>query len=73
MEEQPKRKRGRKKHIPPLVRRHLRVTDEQIKLLRMWGRGDASVGLRWLIEQAKHVVRRPDTDEVYIQGTDAKL
>lgn len=49
---------GRKKHVPPLLKKSFSVTEAQVKLLRMWGRGDASAGLRWLIDQATLVVRR---------------
>lgn len=49
---------GRKAHVPPLKGRCLRLTDAQMALLRMWGRGDASAGLRWLINQAKLIVRK---------------
>lgn len=65
MEEQrrPKRKKtgGRKKHVPPLKKRCMNLTDDQCKLLRMWGRGDLSAGLRWLIEAAKHLVRKEES------------
>ncbi len=51
---------GRKRLDPPVSEHRLNLTDEQVKLLRTWGRGDVSAGLRWLIDQAKHVVRKPD-------------
>lgn len=51
-------KRGRKRNNPPCKARCICLTDEQVKLLRMWGRGDVSAGLRWLIESAKSMVRR---------------
>ncbi len=51
---------GRKPHVPPLKERYVRLTDEQCALLRKWGRGDLSAGLRWLIEQAKHLVGKPE-------------
>lgn len=50
---------GRKKHVPPLKNRMVMLTDEQCRLLRMWGRGSVSAGLRWLIDQAKDVVYKP--------------
>lgn len=59
---------GRKAHVPPLKRKCVRITEAQARLLRMWGRGDASAGLRWLIEQAKHVVRRPGDQRVLPPG-----
>ena len=43
-----KRKRahggGRKKHVPPLKKRLVTLTEDQAKLVRMWGRGDLSAG-----------------------------
>lgn len=49
---------GRKKNDPPTKARCIHLTDEQVKLLRMWGRGDVSAGARWLIDTAKLLVRR---------------
>lgn len=46
----------RRKHVPPLKRRHVNLTDEQTRLLRAWGRGDVSAGLRWLIDAAAPLV-----------------
>lgn len=54
---------GRKKHFPPLKGVEVMVTDEQVKLLRMWGRGSVSEGLRWLVEMAKTVVYKPKEDQ----------
>lgn len=51
-------KRGRKPNDPPTRARKVYITDEQVKLLRMWGRGDVSAGLRWLIEAAAPMVCR---------------
>ncbi len=51
-------KRGRPRHDPPLKKICIRMTDEQVKLLRMWGRGDVSAGLRWLIEAAAPMIRK---------------
>lgn len=61
IEMQQKRKKtgGRVAHFPPLKKRTVLLTEEQAKLLRMWGRGDMSAGLRWLIDQAKEVVYKP--------------
>ncbi len=58
-----KKRGGRQKHNPPLKKRLLSITEEQAKLLRMWGRGDMSAGLRWLISQAAEVVYKPREDE----------
>ena len=49
---------GRKRSNPPTKKRCVCLTDDQVKLLRMWGRGDVSAGLRWLIDAAKQLVRR---------------
>lgn len=49
---------GRRKHVPPLKKRCVNLTDEQCKLLRMWGRGDLSAGLRWLIAAAAPLIKR---------------
>lgn len=47
---------GRKKHFPPLKKRLVTITDEQAALLRKWGRGNLSDGLRWLVDQAAKLV-----------------
>jgi hypothetical protein len=52
-------KRGRPPHDPPLKKRCVRLTDEQVRMLRAWGRGDMSAGLRWIIEAAAPLVHRP--------------
>lgn len=58
-EERFKKPRGhRRKHVPPLIKTHVSLTEEQAKLLRMWGRGDLSAGLRWLVNQAKKFVKK---------------
>lgn len=49
---------GRKKSDPPTRARCVYLTDKQVKLLRMWGRGDVSAGLRWLIEAASPLITR---------------
>lgn len=52
---------GRPRHVPPLRRRGVYITDEQCKLLRMWGRGDVSAGLRWLIDTTAPMIKKPNT------------
>lgn len=47
---------GRKRHVPPLRRRHVNLTDEHCRLLRMWGKGDLSAGVRWLIDAATPLI-----------------
>lgn len=49
---------GRKRHDPPLKTTCISITEQQARLLRMWGRGDASAGLRWLIDTAAPMIRR---------------
>jgi hypothetical protein len=53
---------GRKPHNPPLKKRCVCVTDAQAKLLRMYGRGDLSAGLRWLVDVTAGKVRRLQHD-----------
>ena len=54
---------GRRAHVPPLKRRCVNITDDQAALLRKWGKGDVSLGLRWLIDQAKNLVRKVEKKE----------
>ena len=54
---------GRKKHVPPLKKRLVSMTDEQAQLLRMWGKGDLSAGLRWLIEATAPMVHKPTREK----------
>lgn len=49
---------GRKKHVPPLKRYGVTLTEEQAKLIRKWGGGDLSAGLRWLINVAELYVKK---------------
>lgn len=51
---------GRKRNNPPTKARCIHLTDEQVRLLRMWGHGDVSAGLRWLIDVAAPMIRRKD-------------
>jgi hypothetical protein len=53
------KKLGRRPHNPPLKPHCIQLTEDQAKLLRMWGRGDLSAGLRWLIEAAAPMVGKP--------------
>lgn len=55
---------GRKPSNPPRRDVKLYITEEQVKLLRKWGRGDASAGLRWLIDTAALLVTRPEQKKV---------
>lgn len=59
-----KRGRGRPKNDPPTKHHSLCITDEHCKLLRMWGRGDMSAGLRWLIDTAKMLIEHPTRKDI---------
>ena len=52
---------GRKRLNPPAKARCVYLTDEQTKLLRMWGHGDVSAGLRWLIKAAAPLIHRVES------------
>ena len=54
---------GRKPIYPPVKKRCISMSDEHIKLLRMWGRGDVSAGLRWLIEAAAPMIHRESVNQ----------
>lgn len=61
-----KKRRGhRRKHVPPLRKRGVCLTDEQVALLRKWGKGDVSAGLRWLIDAAALLIVRTDEAVTY--------
>lgn len=66
-------KRGRKKNNPPTKACCIRITEEQIKLLRMWGHGDVSAGLRWLINNAAPFVVRLTLNEKLVNNELSKL
>ncbi len=59
---------GRKKNDPPTKQRCVHLTDEQCLLLRRWGRGDLSAGLRWLIEAAAPLIHRAGDDDPRSSG-----
>ena len=44
---------GRKRNDPPTKGFHVYITEDEARLLREWGRGDLSAGLRWLIERGE--------------------
>ena len=50
---------GRKKATDPLATYHVDITPAQASLLKGWGGGDISAGLRWLIDAASILVRKP--------------
>jgi hypothetical protein len=49
---------GRKRISDPLSTYALRVSARQAALLKLWGGGDASAGLRWLVDAVEHLVVR---------------
>ena len=49
---------GQRKAAQPLTTFHIQLTVEQARLVRKWGRGNLSGGLRWLIDQAAKVVKK---------------
>ena len=51
---------GRKPHVPPLKPYWVNLTDEQARLLRAWGHGDLTAGLRWLIDIAAPLIHRAE-------------
>lgn len=55
------RRGHRPRHVPPLKKRCVNLTEEQVKLLRVWGRGDVSAGLRWLITAAAPLIVKVET------------
>lgn len=60
---------GRKPYRPDLIRQSVRLTDEQVKLLRKWGRGDMAAGLRWLIDMAAlWMVHQAESDPPHNSG-----
>ncbi len=44
-----------------LVIYSVKITHAQAELLKEWGGGDISMGLRWLVDTAEVLVRRNDT------------
>jgi hypothetical protein len=47
---------GRKKQAP-IFSYSVDITHAQAELLRLWGNGDISAGLRWLVDAAEIFVR----------------
>lgn len=62
---------GRPRNDPPIRELHVRLTEEQIKLLRMWGRGDLCAGLRWLIDTVAPLIHK-QVDQPLSAQTDAQ-
>lgn len=48
----------------PLIEMTILVTDEHAKLLRRYGRGNLSAGIRWLIEASAPLIRKVGEDEI---------
>ncbi len=59
---------GRKRNDPPTDEHTFSVTKEQAKMLRMLGKGDMSLGLRWLIDAATPLLHRPESNSVARSG-----
>lgn len=53
---------GRKRNDPPTNRCCVYISDQHAALLRKWGRGNLSDGLRWLIDAAELFVMKPDAE-----------
>lgn len=49
---------GRKRAADVLVTYNVHITCAQAELLKKWGGGDVSAGLRWLIDAAELWVRK---------------
>lgn len=47
---------GPKRREGPFIRHTVLLTDEQVEMLREWGGGDLSRGLRWLMASAAPLV-----------------
>jgi hypothetical protein len=54
---------GRPKHPEILLTCSVKLTPAHMKLLRLWGGGNASAGLRWLIDAAKPLICQVETQE----------
>lgn len=59
---------GRRADDPPTRQRCIRLSEEHVKLLRMWGRGDLTAGIRWLIEVAAPLVHKKKKEEKRVDG-----
>ncbi len=51
---------GRKRNNPPTIPQTIYLTEEEIRLVLLWGKGSISSGLRWLIAEASKVIVKPD-------------
>ena len=54
---------GRKKLESPMATYSVRITHAQAALLKAWGGGDLSAGLRWLVDAAEILVARTRPDK----------
>lgn len=48
---------GRKPHPVPMLTYSAQLEPRQAKLLKKWGNGNMSAGLRWLIDAAAPLIR----------------
>lgn len=49
---------GRKKSTDPITTYNIHITIAQANLLKLWGGGNISQGLRWLIDTSKPLVSK---------------
>jgi hypothetical protein len=49
---------GKKKSTDPIVTYSVKISHSHAELLREWGGGDISAGLRWLVNISSAVVRK---------------
>lgn len=60
---------GRKKRSDPIATYSINITIEQAKVLKDWGNGDMSAGMRWLIEASILFVRPSNKARVVSSNT----
>jgi hypothetical protein len=53
---------GRKKERPETLTYTFRLTPAQTALLKLWGGGNASAGLRWLMNVVAPLVRKAEKE-----------
>lgn len=49
---------GRKKSTDPIVTYSVDITHSHAELLKKWGGGDVSAGLRWLVDTVKIFINK---------------
>jgi hypothetical protein len=58
-----RRKGAGRKRVPETLTYSMRLTPAQVKLLKEWGNGNCSAGLRWLIEMVAPMIRKCPPDD----------